>query len=169
VAAASLIHFGLDVCFRIPVLEDAGYSVIECLGINDLHAHLTGFQQFDAVAMGSTQDVRLGSVISLVRATSTAPLILFKSFDEEHPDDEFDLVIPVCVLPNRWLKDIDSLIRESRGLRAHSRALRASSASLREDSTALAGKSRVECERSRRECERAKEFLSGFPFRGVEK
>jgi hypothetical protein len=164
VAAASLIHFGPDNCFRIPVLEDAGFSVVECLGINDLHAHLTGFQPLDAVAMGNTQDVRLGSVISLVRATSTAPLILFESFDEERPadeDDEFDLVIPVCAMPYQWLKDIDNLIHLSRKIRERSQALRATSEALRGDSSALVEKVRIELERSRREIQRAKDFASG--------
>lgn len=84
--ACRIIHFGPDHAHRLMVLRSAGYAIDDCDSLDGLERAFEIEPGADAVAVTET-DARLDGqapeqVISLVRASSRAPLILFQSRGE---------------------------------------------------------------------------------------
>jgi hypothetical protein len=115
--SARIVHFGIDDRRRIEVLRSAGYSVDECgHSISLFHAALIGIRDVNAVVIAENDDMEPDEAISLVRATSMAPLILFQSKHFHFDESEFNLVVHPLTDPHRWLIDIRALI-DQRNLR----------------------------------------------------
>jgi hypothetical protein len=107
---ARIVHFGFDDCHRIAVLKSAGYSVEECKSIAQLHAALVGVREVEAVVITETDEIEPDEAISVTRATSMAPLILFQSLKPHYDVSEFDLVVPCPTDPYKRLGDIRAVI-----------------------------------------------------------
>lgn len=151
--ATSFIHFGEDLCFRLPVLESAGYSVAECHSIELLSAALG--QNPEAVLLGEEPKVLAEAAAILTRSRSAASLILFRSEVDSFTAGDFDLIIPSLTSPEEWLSEIADLLQRSRTIRAESQTLLRASSSLREDSAAVRKAVTEERARSIRERSRA--------------
>lgn len=142
--AATIVHFGEDTCFRLPVLRSAGYSVEAC-GSLDVLSSLLDLE---------TEAVTLEAPAALVRQAATltrrrcgASLVLFRNESGLIEADGFDLVIPALTAPEDWLREIAALLERSRAIRADSQALAQLSASLRDDSAAVREQTRMLRER----------------------
>jgi len=116
-----MIHFGLDDCFRIPILESAGYSVDQCDSVSQLHAALLEADQADVVMMVENERYDPRGAMFLTRTTSSAALILFQSGDYHYEESDFDLIVQVLSDPSEWLGDIKKLIERRRAVRPQDR------------------------------------------------
>jgi hypothetical protein len=159
---SSIIHVGTDDCQRIAVLRVAGFEVRSCNSFDQLHSALLGIPPADAVAIAECRGALIDKAVSLTRATSSIPLILFQGTSPHSLiGSDFDLVVPVLTSPQVWIARVQTLIEESRAIRTRSEAIRETSALLRQASAALSSdvkavveKTRLERERSKREVER---------------
>lgn len=133
--AANVIHFGEDVCFRLPVLESAGYSVAECHSVELLSAALG--QNPEAVLLEEEPKALTEAAAILIRSRSAASLILFRSEVDSFTAGDFDLVIPSLTPPEEWLSEIATLLERSHSIRMESQTLHRESSSLRQDSAAV--------------------------------
>jgi hypothetical protein len=133
--ATCVVHFGDDVCFRLPVLKSAGYSVTECYSVELLSAALS--QNPEAVLLEEEPGLPTEAAAVLTRSCSAASLILFRSEVDRFTSGDFDLVIPSLTPPEEWLGEVAALILRSRSLHVHSQTLREESASLRQDVAAV--------------------------------
>jgi len=143
-----LIHFGVDDCYRVPVLKEAGFRVEECHSLPRLDSALTHFPEPDVVAIAESDEIEAKEAMSLVHSSCAAPLVLFQGRNRCFETSEFRLVIPPLTEPRVWLNDLVSLIEQSRATRSQSRSVHAQSAHLRSQVTALITKSRRERRRS---------------------
>lgn len=122
-----VIHMGLDTCHRLPVLEQAGYSVDQCGTIPELQEVLDSEKAFEALLIPESAIPE--EVFPLARARSAVPLVLFRETQRSIAESAFDLVVPILEPPQRWLADLAALIVRSRATRAHSKqAIRESAA-----------------------------------------
>jgi hypothetical protein len=151
---ARIIHVGEDDRFRIAVLKSAGYHVQDCNSFAQVHAALLEPPPADAVLLTESGAELPFRVVSLVRATTLAPVILFQQVASPLPESEFDLVIPPRTVPREWLSEVEALIARSRALRAESQVIRERSETLRRDVGSVIERFKVEQERSRIEVER---------------
>jgi hypothetical protein len=156
--ATSVVHCGEDICFRLPVLESAGYSVTECHSVELLAEALT--QNPEAVLLEEEPKVLVEAAVFLTRSRSTASLILFRSEVDGFETSDFDLVIPSLTPPEEWLNEIATLLQRSRAIRAESQVIREESLSLRQGSAAV--RKAVSEERARSLRERSKSFGRGW-------
>lgn len=108
-----IVHFGIDNFNRVAALKNRGYSVDECHSLGQLHAFLVGMLPTDAVAIANNDGPEQDHAISLIRAISTVPLILFRDEDHHYNKAEFDLVVPSDAAAGEWLSDIAELIARS--------------------------------------------------------
>jgi hypothetical protein len=108
--AVRIVHFGVDTKNQIAALKNAGYRVDECSSLAQLHAALVGIWPADAVVIAENDGAALGQAISLTRASSTVPLILFQNGNHYSNPAEFDLVIPQSIESCDWLSDIAKLM-----------------------------------------------------------
>jgi hypothetical protein len=133
--AATVVHFGEDICYRLPVLRSAGYTVEQC----DSLEHFSTFLAWgpDMVVLEEEPLVPLRKAISFTRARSKASVVLFRHDTGTMLLEECDLVIPTLTAPEEWLVEIATLLEQSRTIRADSQALAQKSASLREGSAAV--------------------------------
>jgi hypothetical protein len=160
-----IIHYGVDDCHRVPVLQFAGYSIADCRSsIAQLRAALQSTEYTGAVVMTEIEDLAPQRAVSIARSASTAPLVLFPGRASSIFESEFDLVIPALTPPEQWLSDMAALIERCFALRARSLGLRAQSAYLRQQAAQARQKSQRERTRSRMECAKNRglfgEFLS---------
>jgi hypothetical protein len=93
--AARLVHFGSDSCNRLVVLQNAGYTVYDCLSLPTLDVALRVGDPAAVVMSETPKVVPRRNAISLVHSRSHAPLILFQDRTYSDDESEFDLVIPV--------------------------------------------------------------------------
>jgi hypothetical protein len=156
--ATSFIHFGEDICFRLPVLKSAGYSVAECHSFEVLSAALG--QNPEAVLLEEQPRALTEAAAILTRSRSAASLILFRSEVDGFTAGDFDLVIPSLTPPEEWLSEIAELLQRSRIIRAESQAILKASSSLREDSAAV--RKAVSEERARSIRERSRSAGQGW-------
>ncbi len=155
---ARIIHFGLDDCHRVPVLKCAGYSIADCQSIAQLRTALESTQEAGAVVMTRIEDLAPRFAISITRATSAAPMVLFPGRASSILEPEFDLVVPALTPPEQWLSEMAALIDRSFAIRAHSQVVRAQSALLRQETDRAIRKSQLERMRSRTECAKNREI-----------
>lgn len=135
-SAGSIIHVGTDDCYRAEVFKIAGYLVNSCTSLNQLYEALNAIPTADAVAISEGVD-EIPRAISLTRATSSIPLILFQGVPSRCKETDFDLIVPAFTDPQEWLAEIRGLIEESRAIRSRTAALCETSALLRRQSRIL--------------------------------
>jgi hypothetical protein len=159
--AAIVVHFGEDICYRVPVLRSAGYAVEQC----DSMEHFSTFLSWDpdVVVLEEEPQVPLRKAISFTRARSSASLVLFRHEMNTMLVEECDLVVPTLTAPEEWLNEIATLLERSRSIRADSQALAQKSASLREDSAGVREMAREIRARSIRQRARSFEHPGGKP------
>lgn len=133
--ATNLIHFGEDICFRLPVLQSAGYAVADCHSVEMLSAALS--KGPEAVLLEEEPKLLVQAAAFLTRSRSTASLILFRSEVDSFTAGDFDLIIPSLTPPDEWLTEIVTLLERSRTIRMESQTLLKASSLLRQDSAAL--------------------------------
>jgi hypothetical protein len=160
-SAASIVHVGVDDCYRVAVLESAGFSVDNCASLAQLRSALIRVPPLAAVAITDGFRELPREAVSLTRASTSIPLVLFQGADHYLNEAEFDLVVPVSTSPQVWVDEVRRLVEESRAIRLRTaalcqeaRLLRGHSASMREQSAATRTRSRLE--RLRSEIEIAK-------------
>lgn len=107
----SLVHFGVDTCFRLPVLRSAGFCIVECESIDELLTALTAHP--DAVLLEEEQDRLTGQAIAVARSQSDAPVVLFAA-EPCLQTCRVDLLIPAFTTPERWLEQIRVLVERTR-------------------------------------------------------
>lgn len=111
--AVRIVHFGGDNCNRVAALKSMGYSIDECNSLAQLHAALVGVLETDAVAIAENDGAAPDHTISMIRATSTAPLILLRSRSPHYNEADFDLVVPFSSRADEWLGNVAELIGRS--------------------------------------------------------
>jgi hypothetical protein len=147
-----IIHYGVDDCHRVPVMQFAGYVIAECQSsIAQLRAALQSTQDAGAVVMTGIEDLSPQRAVSIARSRTTAPLVLFPQGTSSIFEPEFDLVVPALTPPEQWLSEMAELIDRTLDIRFRCQALRAHSALLREETATAIKKSRQERMRSRME------------------
>jgi hypothetical protein len=109
-APPSLVHFGVDTCFRLPVLRSAGFRIVECESINEFSLALTSHPH--AVVLEEEPDSAAGQAIAVARSQSDAPVILFAAEPCLH-SYRVDLIIPAFTTPERWLEQIWALVERT--------------------------------------------------------
>jgi CRP/FNR family transcriptional regulator, cyclic AMP receptor protein len=131
---ARIIHFGIDDFDRLRTLRDAGYSVESSNNPTELKSLLSSNEQIDAVAITEVSGSAPSDAISLIRATSDAPLILFRAWNSNAVESEFNLVVPVLAPPDMWLREVAALTEHSRVKRPKSELLRRESRAQQDES-----------------------------------
>jgi hypothetical protein len=135
IMSVSVVHFGEDMWYRLPVLRSVGYNVEQC----DSLEHLSTFLAWspDMVVLEEEPLVALRKAISFTRARSNASVVLFRHEVSTTLVEECDLIIPSLTAPEDWLLELAILLERSRTIRADSQALAQKSASLRKDAAAV--------------------------------
>ena len=163
-----IIHYGVDDCHRVPVLQFAGYAISDCRSsIAQLRAVLQSTQNAGAVVMTGIEELAPQRAVSIARSISTAPLVLFPGNASGIVEPEFDLVIPALTPPEQWLSEMAELIDRCFVTRDRTRALSAQAALLRQETAQAAQKSQQERLRFRVECAKNREML-GEPRDGTD-
>jgi hypothetical protein len=126
--AGRILHFGADTCHRLPVLENAGYTVERCTSLAALREALEDGEAPDALVMTETEKDSPREAVRLARAHSPIPLILFRETQRSLGEDGFDLVVPILHPPEAWLAEIAALIATSAQIRGRSAGFRAEAA-----------------------------------------
>lgn len=111
--ASRIVHFGIDACQRIPVLKVAGYSIDKCHSVAELHTARVGVPATDAVVIVEDRGAMPQKALTLIRSTTAAPLILFQSDKRHYDESRFDMVVPVLIDPQSWLRAIAGIIDRS--------------------------------------------------------
>jgi len=137
---ASVVHYGIDSCHRIPLLSLAGFEVADCDSLAAFQ-HLLEVSAFDAILVTETP---CDALLHTAHRLSDAPLVWFPSDPFPESDSRFDLVIEPLTPPREWIASMERLLIESGRIHAEAAALRAASESLR------AASARVRAETRRR-------------------
>lgn len=124
--ATGVIHFGVDDCSRVLVLQNAGYSVSQCCFISELKTALEGSLRPSATLFSEASGFNRIEAVSLIRNCALhTPIIYFSNLsglcDEQSGPD---LLVPPFTAPERWLRWVASVIDQSRAVRAASISLR---------------------------------------------
>lgn len=148
----TIIHVGADKCYRLPVLKNAGYRVRLCASIGELREALESAVHPDAVLISEGDEGGHAKAVSLVRARTAAPIVLFRESQRSYSQAPFDMVVPILDPPEAWLADIAGLIARRRAARQGSQAKAAGSTGMRRQSAQAQARSRaeVQCSRSDR-------------------
>ncbi len=147
--AARVLHFGWDDCYRVQVLQRAGYIVSRASVLDALEFELGEREPVDAVIVSEGKPDRSEQAAKVIRRRSAVPIILFRSSPCALDDRNFDQVYPSFVPPQVWLARTAELIAQSRALQARSARLIAQSRAIREESRRL--RERLRTERARNE------------------
>ena len=144
--ATGVIHFGVDDCSRVLVLQNAGYRVNHCCFIPELKAALHAPLRPSVTLFSESGGETRSEAASLIRSCTIHTPIIFFSNAYEPCDEESrpDLIVPPFTTPERWLRWIASVIEQSRALQAASASLREKSASLRQNASAVGERSVLE-------------------------
>lgn len=146
--AAHVLHIGMDDCHRVAVLRSVGYRVEECASLVQLATALDGA---DAVFLTESDGVPVEKAVSLARQRSAVPVIMFRRTSQGESEQEFDLVIPPLTSPDKWLREVSSLLEWSRTVRDQARVIADQARALRKETSALRMDSERERDRSVRE------------------
>jgi hypothetical protein len=164
-AAATIIHHGTDEGHRVAMLKTAGYIINNCDSFAQLHSALMAIPPVDAEAIAECRDEPCEKAISLSRAASAVPLILFQSAIPQFNESNFDLVVPALTPPQVWVDEVKRVIEESRNLRTYSaRNSPARRGSAQATVRFAASESAAVREKSRREGERSKTEVARKPL-----
>jgi hypothetical protein len=137
--AARVIHFGIDACYRLNVLQSAGYDIVKCGNLVQFRAALDA--EADAILFDDSDGSVPETLICLARSRCSTPIVLFPNHARAYPMNEVDLVVPTLTPPQEWLLDVANLIIRSRQIRACSQILQEESGQLRRESAAVLEKS----------------------------
>jgi len=165
--AVSILHFGQELCDRLALLRNAGYSVHRFEEIFDFRRALESGIEHDAVSISELEPKLSRLVVMAVRSHSSAPLILFRSGTvisfrtgervrdgtRANPGTDFDLVVPAAP-PLTWIADINQLIARSRQLQNQAVRIHEQSSLLHLQAAETTEKTRFEVERGALECAR---------------
>lgn len=136
-AAASILHVGEDLCFRIPVLKRAGLIVCQTpCSVEGVRSAFESHGHFSALMFHADSEPVPAEVLALARS-SPSPLVLFDNPSVDHDEFDFDLIIPTLSPPGLWLQSLHVTMDQSAQLRVQSRALCAESAAVRGESRRL--------------------------------
>ena len=153
--AVRVIHFGIDDCYRLRVLRTAGYDVEACGNLLQLRKALASNSDADAVIVNDSKGSVPLQAISVLRSSTSAPIILFPHYGRNYQTEEIDLVVRSFARPEEWLLDLANLI-------VHSRAIRSSSQLLRQQSELLRHESAAVCENAIQEVQRSHDLLDAL-------
>lgn len=112
--AARVVHFGCDACRRLLVLHMTGYAVDDFSSILKFRCALQDSTQTAAVLFTGEDETDRKEALTLARAQSCAPLILFETSNAPADEADFDLVIPPLTPPEEWLGRIAATIQQRR-------------------------------------------------------
>ena len=161
--AGAIIHVGRDTCYRIPVMEQAGFRVVraEPLILPVQKAIANG--GFSAIAFSC--DPFDPGLVRATRQLTPAPLIGFES-RVSLDKTPFDVVIRSLTSPSIWLTELDEVIEQFHRLRDESVRLRAANAQTRQESREVRIASRATRQESIRMRARLDAFLRGEDDKG---
>ncbi len=141
----------MDECHRVAVLRSVGYRVEECASLLQLAKALDQPNGADAVFLTESDSIPPEKAFLLARERSGAPVIFFRRTTQEDSEQEFDLVIPPLTSPEKWLREVSSLLEWSRMVRDQARVIADQARTLRKQTTALRMDSERERDRSVRQ------------------
>lgn len=157
-SSSSILHIGEDFCRRIPIIENAGFAVLQTeITLPAIHAVFDRGDTFSAVVFHSDFQAPPQIIVGETRTLSAAPFVLFQNPTIACDDTDFDLVIPVLTSPAIWLSKLRDAIEAS--IRLRDASLR-----LRVDCNAERSRSRSLLEQSNRICKFP--IDPGAPWRG---
>jgi len=128
-AAATVIHFGWDDCYRVQALQAAGYEVRESVSLDTLKLDVER-DDVDAVIVSEAEPGATEKAAAVVRQHSGAPLILFRRSRAAFDESRFDRVYSSFIPPEFWLFETAVVVEQSRSLRAESQRLRSEAKAL---------------------------------------
>jgi len=111
---AKAIHFGVDDCYRVLVLQRAGYDVKQSTSLDALTIALQNEKHVAAVFISEGDRRSTERAADLVRRFSPAGVILFRSSQRAIDERKFDRVYATLTPPQNWLLATAELIRISR-------------------------------------------------------
>lgn len=124
-SSSSVLHIGEDFCRRIPVIENAGFAVMQTnAALPAIHAAFDRRNVFSAVLFHSDFHAPPQNIVHEVRTLSAVPFVLFQNPTIGFDVADFDLVIPVLTPPAIWLRKLRDVIEASIKLRDFSLRLR---------------------------------------------
>jgi hypothetical protein len=129
--AARVIHYGMDDCYRVAVLQGIGYTVEDCGTLVQLGAALSANPEVEAVLISETEGQTLETAAALAKSSSNAPLVLFRCLNGAYGDEKFDLIIETLTHPQKWVNDLKTLIERKQVLPTPSNLLLQKSAASR--------------------------------------
>jgi hypothetical protein len=137
-AAASILHVGDDLSYRIPVMETAGLTVVrsEC-AVPAVEHRLAQPAAFSAITFHCDAVPPDSMVVSATRGLSAAPLVLFQNPLIEGDAACFDLVIEAHTPPSTWVRSLKVAIENAHSLRRIAQALRLESRNTRSRAQSL--------------------------------
>lgn len=100
---AKAIHFGVDNCHRVLVLQRAGYDVKQSPSLDVLITALQSERHFAAVFISEGDRGSTERAADLVRRFSLARVILFRSSQRAIDEGKFDRVYATLTPPQNWL------------------------------------------------------------------
>ena len=119
--AARVIYFGFDDCYRVRVLQAAGYDVRESRSLVEIRTDLRREDGVAAVVVSSDEEQAEEAAIL---AESIAPVILFRRGTRAIDESKFDCIFESTVSPAVWLSQIEQVIARSGKLQEEARYLR---------------------------------------------
>jgi hypothetical protein len=141
-ATGTILHVGEDLCQRIPVMEIAGFVVLQSeISLPAIYSAFDHEESFSAVIFQSDISAPPAPTVREIRSLSDAPLVLFENPAVNCDESDFNLVIPPLTPPAIWLQKLTEVIETSRELRKQP-------ALPREDGKAARSKSEVPGARS---------------------
>ncbi|HEV2135498.1 MAG TPA: hypothetical protein VGR47_14790 [Terracidiphilus sp.] len=137
-ASTTILHFGDDLCQRIPVMEAAGLMVLQSeISIPAIHTAFDQGDSFSAVIFHCDIVAPPEPAIQEARILSQAPFIFFQNSAVACDESEFNLVIPPLTPPSIWLQKLVELVEDFRVIREESLRLREDCIGVRNKSQAL--------------------------------
>lgn len=137
-ASATILHVGEDVCRRIPVMETAGFAVLQTkIALPAIHAAFDHGDTFAAVIFHNDIHAPSQAAVRETRSLSTAPFVLFQNPAVSCDEGDFDFVIPALTSPAIWLKRLSEAIEDSIKLREQTLRLREDCGAARSQSQSL--------------------------------
>lgn len=131
-----IVHFGMDDCNRLMVLQNAGYAVDSCSSLEHLRFIFNRTPLPAAIVMAEHRADAHHDAIAFVRSHPPVPLVLFQSAIWSDDESQFDLVIPPLTPPDEWLEKIAALIKRTQAMLATSQQVREQSAVIRKEAAA---------------------------------
>lgn len=112
--ADQVVHFGWDDCYRVQVLQSAGYEVKVSACLEGLCLELQHNERVVIVVVSEDDRRSAEQAAEVVRRYCTAPLILFWRNQNRLDESKFDRVFASFVQPQVWLDETAALIEQAR-------------------------------------------------------